>query len=119
MLCLFIRPEALRRPRGCWLTTNDKRRFFRNYFRGNPFGHKGLDYITDLDVAVVGDRDAALHAVCHLAGVVLKASQRTNFALEYLYIVAQQADFRVSLDQAIAHATASDPADFRYTEHVQ
>src|SRR6202166_2965109 len=56
--------------------------FLSDYFRGNPLGHKGLDHVADFDVAVVGDRDAALHAVGDLFGVVFKAPQGSYFTFE-------------------------------------
>src|SRR6266496_1558326 len=50
-------------------TTEDQRRFLRHYFRRYPLSHEGLDDVADFDVAVIGDRDAAFHAVGHLAGM--------------------------------------------------
>src|ERR1035438_165644 len=73
-------------------------------FGGNPLGSKGLDHVAGFDVAIIRDRDAALHAVADFFGVVLEASQRSNLALEHDHIVAQQADFGFALDLPIGHA---------------
>ena len=47
------------------LKTDDRRltTALRDCFGRDFLGHEGFDYVADLDVAVVGDRDAALHAV--------------------------------------------------------
>src|SRR5271170_8007432 len=87
--------------------------FLSNYFRGNPFRSKSLDHISNLDVAVVGDRDAALHAIRNLAGIILEAPQRSHLALEHLHVVAQQSHFGIALDQAIAHPATGDSPNFR------
>src|ERR1051326_4050291 len=68
------------------------------------------------DVAVVGDRDAALHAIGDFFGIVFEATQRSDFALEDDHVVAQQADFGVALDQAIDYAAARDRSHFRDAE---
>ena len=46
----------------------------RHCFRGNSLGGEGFDRIADFDVPVVGDGDAALHAVGDLAGIVFEAA---------------------------------------------
>src|ERR1700689_3450383 len=83
----------------------------RDDFGGDLFGHEGFDHVTDFDVAVVGDGDTALHAVGDLAGVIFEAVQRHDFAFEDDYVVAQQADFGVTLDEAVDHGAAGDGAD--------
>src|SRR5580658_10250757 len=93
--------------------------FLSNYFRGNSLRGKSLDHIANLDVAIIRDRDAALHAICNLFGIVLEAPQRSNFTFEHLHVIAQQAHFGVALDQTITHATAGHRPNFRDAEHVQ
>src|SRR3977135_2100763 len=44
-------------------------------FRGNLFRHEGFDHVADFDVAVIRDRNTALHAVGDLRGVVFEAAQ--------------------------------------------
>ena len=60
-----------------WRTTNDERptTLLRHHFRRNPFRHECFNDIANFDVAVVGDRDAAFHAICDLAGVIFEAAQ--------------------------------------------
>src|SRR5450755_2225001 len=70
----------------------------RDHFRSNPFRDESLDHVARLDVAVVRDRDAALHAVGHFFGIVFKAAQRSDFAFEHGDTVAQEADIGVALD---------------------
>src|SRR5579863_3685094 len=45
-----------------------------DYFRRNPLGNERLNHVASLDVTVVCDRDAALHAVGDFLGVVLEAA---------------------------------------------
>src|ERR1700730_2436277 len=54
----------------------------RHGFRCDAFGDEGFDHIADFDVAVVGNRDAALHAIGNLAGIVLEPAQGAAFVLE-------------------------------------
>src|ERR1700674_1060545 len=63
-------------------TTNDERRPLHHSFRCDLLGHEGLDHVADFNVAIVGDGDAAFHAVGYLAGVVFEAAQRVDFAFE-------------------------------------
>src|SRR5260370_8381606 len=72
------------------LTTDHWPPFLSNYFRRNTLGSKRLDHIADLDVAVIGDRDTALHAVRHLAGIVLETPHRSHLPLHPFHIVTQQ-----------------------------
>src|SRR5208283_5583190 len=58
-----------------------------------------LDDISRLDVTVVCDTDAALHAVAYFAGIVFKAPQRSDFAFEHHRVVAQESHIGVALDQ--------------------
>src|SRR5437879_7327551 len=101
------------------LTTDHWPLFLSNYFRGNSLGGECLNHVADFDVAVVGDRDAAFHAVSDLAGIVLEAPQRSHLALEHLHVVAQQTDFGVALDQAIIDAAAGHGPNFRDAENVE
>jgi len=49
--------------------------FLRDHFGGDSLGHESLDHIAHFDVAVVGNRDAALHAVADFAGIIFEAAQ--------------------------------------------
>src|SRR5579862_4843826 len=84
-----------------------RRRYFSRLsgaqFDGDALGGEGFDHIAHLHVTVIRDRDTALHAVAHFAGVVLEAAERSDFALVHDHVVAQQADFGVALDQAVLH----------------
>jgi len=44
-------------------------------FCGDALGQEGFDYVADLNVAVVGDGNSALHATAHFAGIVFEAAQ--------------------------------------------
>src|SRR5580692_10048152 len=46
-----------------------------DHFRGDALGHERFDDVPGLDVAVVRDRDAALHAVGDFLGIVFEAAQ--------------------------------------------
>ena len=72
-----------------------------------------------LDVAVVRDRDAALHAVGDFLGVVFEAAQRSDFAFEHDDVVAQQANFGVVLDHAIGHAATGNRSHLRDAESFE
>src|SRR6202030_1235112 len=95
------------------------RTVLRNYFRSNSLGGKRLDHVADFNVTVIGDRNAALHAVGDLAGIILEAPQRSYLAFEHLYVVAQQAHFGVALDQAIADAATGHGPNLRNAEDIQ
>ena len=69
-----------------------------------------------LDVTVVCDADAALHAIRYFPGIVLEAPQRSDFALEDDHVVAQQAYIRITLDQAVRHQATSDGTDLGNAE---
>src|SRR6516164_6072333 len=79
-------------------------------FRRYPLDHERLDDVAGLDVTVVGDANAAFHAVAHFAGIIFEAPQRAHLALEHDHIVAQQSHFGIALDKAIDHVAASDRA---------
>src|SRR6185369_4527385 len=90
----------------------------RHHFCRNSLGHESLDHIPGFDIAVVGDRDAALHAIGDLACVVFEPAQRANLTLEDDDVVAQESHFGVALDQAIRHAAPSDCAHLRDPERL-
>src|SRR5208337_3889971 len=83
-----------------------------------PLGNEVLDDISHFDVAIVGDGDAAFHAVPHFADVFLEASHRTDLAFEHNHVVAQQAHFGIALDDAVSDVTAGHSTHFRNTESV-
>src|ERR1700690_1164320 len=80
------------------------------------FDDKRLYGVTDFYVAVVRDRDAALHTVGDLASVVFKAPQRTDFAFEHHHVVAQQTNLRVALDGSVRNAATGNHPDLRNAE---
>src|SRR5579885_1412629 len=88
-------------------------------FGGNALGNKCLDHIADLDVPVVRDGDAALHAIAHFTGVIFEAPQRANLASKDHDIVAQQADLGIALDDAVGNSATRHSSDFRDTESLQ
>jgi len=61
----------------------------RHHFRGHALGHECLDHVANFDIAVVCNRDTALHAVGDLAGVVFESAQRSDLAFKGDYVVAQ------------------------------
>src|SRR5271166_3429712 len=81
-------------------------------------GDEVLDDISHFDVAIVGDRDAAFHAVPHFADVFLETPHRTDLALEHDHVVAQQANFGIALNDAVGNVTACHSTHFRNTESV-
>src|SRR5271167_5149717 len=93
-------------------------RFLNEGFGCYPLGDEVLDDIPDFDVAVVRDRDAAFHAVPHLANVFLEAPHRADLALEHDHVVAQQAHFSITLDNAVGNVTASYGTHLRDAEGV-
>src|SRR5437016_3759938 len=94
---------------------------FTNFLRDSDFGgdflgYEGLDYVASFHVVEIRDSDAAFHAVSDLAGVVLEALQRTDFAFVNLDAITHQAHIRIALDQAIQHVTTGDSADLGHAE---
>src|SRR5208337_318993 len=87
-------------------------------FGRNPLGNEVLNDISDLDVAIISDRDAAFHAVTHFADVFLEAPHRADLALEDDYVVAQQSDFGIALDHAVGDVTAGHGTHFRNAEGI-
>src|ERR1019366_8925658 len=87
-------------------------------FRRHLLDNISLDDVSGLDVTVVRDADAALHAVRDFPGIVLEATQRPDLALEHDYVVAQQAHLGIALDGTIHHLAAGDGADLRDTEGI-
>src|SRR5271157_3321752 len=83
-----------------------------------PLGNEVLNDISDLDVAIISDRDAAFHAVTHFADVFLEAPYRADLPLEDDYIVAQQSDFGIALDHAVGDVTAGHGTHFRNAEGI-
>src|ERR1039458_1629443 len=59
-------------------------------FVGDALRLEGFDDVALLDVSVVVQRDAALHAALHLADVVFEAPQRTDLPGVDYHVVAQQ-----------------------------
>ena len=57
------------------LATDNWLLLLHHHFRRYLFSHKGFNHVADFHVAVVGDGDAALHAVGDLAGVIFEAAQ--------------------------------------------
>src|SRR5579871_389277 len=88
----------------------------RQRFRGDLLRYKCFNHIAGFDVAVIRDRDAALHAIAHLAGVVFKAPQRADFASENYRVVTEKPDLGITLDQAIRYRASSNGANFWNTE---
>src|SRR5262244_2768538 len=85
--------------------TDHQQLFLRDYFRRDASGDKGFDHVMHLDVAVIRDRDAALHSVGDFLRVVFETAERSNLAFEDHHVDAQQAHFSVALDRAIHDAT--------------
>src|SRR5581483_2808884 len=88
-------------------------------FGGDAFSHEGLDDVADFNVAVIGDGDAAFHAVANFAGIIFEATQGADLSAEDNYVVAKQADLGIALDNAICNSATSNRADFRNTESLQ
>src|SRR6476646_9165305 len=81
-----------------------------SHFRGDAFGHEGLNHVSFFHVIEIGDVDAAFHAIAHFAGVVFKALERADPAFVDLHAVAHQAHVGIALDYAIQHVAAGDGA---------
>src|SRR5690242_1479890 len=87
-----------------------------NYFRSDLFCGKSFDHVSDFNIAVVSNRNTALHAVSDFAGVVFKAAQRTDLAFKDHNIIAQQSHFRIALDGAVKHSATGNGPNLRDTE---
>ncbi len=72
---------------------------------------EGFEKIAFFQIAVVGDADAALHAVGDFARVVLEALERGDLAFVDLLAAAHHLDFRVAADDAVLYTAAGDGAD--------
>src|SRR5690348_7691117 len=79
---------------------------------------EALDLVARLDVVVLLDADAALHAVAHFVHVLLETAQRFQLALEDHHVVAQHADRLVPAHHAFDDHAAGDRAELRRAEHV-
>src|SRR3954452_12034085 len=77
-----------------------------------------LDDVAGLEVLEVGQADAALEALPHLAGVVLEALEGRDGALPDDDAVAQEADLGAAGDDARLHVAAGDGADPRDAEDL-
>jgi|GEM_PF-5400487 len=53
---------------------NDNSQGLRDHFRGNLLGDEAFDHVTDFDVAIISDSDAAFQAVAHFAGIFFEAA---------------------------------------------
>src|SRR5579864_4630687 len=91
----------------------ENRKLLSDHFRRDALGDKRFDHVPGFDVTVVRNRDAALHAVGDFLGIVFKAAQRVDLALEHDHVVAQQADFGIALDRAVDDAATGDRSNFR------
>src|SRR5258707_13363393 len=87
-------------------------------FGSHALGDERLDHVAGLDVVIVGERDAALEARLHFAGVILEALERIDLAGVDQHVVAQQTYVVVAADDAVIHITPSHAADLRNPEHV-
>src|ERR1700756_2659101 len=85
----------------------------------NTLGYECLDRIADLDVVEVGKAHAALHAVGDFAGIVLEALEGRELALEDLFSIAHEANFRIALDGAVDYTATGNGPDFRDPEDVE
>src|SRR5579871_3505201 len=68
----------------------------------------GLDDVALVQVLEVGEADAALEALVHLAHVILEAPQRGDGALPDHHALAQEAHLRAAGDDAAADVAAGD-----------
>src|SRR3974390_418366 len=102
-------------PAGCresWKPETGNSKLLRVHFGCNPLGGEGFNYVAGLDVAIVRDRDAALHTVGDFLGIVFEASQRSDLAFEHDNIVTQQAHFGVAFDNSIGNAATGNRSNF-------
>src|ERR1700756_1461954 len=100
-------------------TRNWKLKLLRNYFGRDPRRDEGLDNVAGLDVAVIGDGDAALHAIGDFFRVIFKTPQRSDLAFDHNHVVAEQADLRITLDQSIDHAATGHRSHLRDAEGLE
>src|SRR3989442_4814165 len=77
-----------------------------------------LELVAFLEIREVLQRHAALEARLDLAHVVLEALERVDLAGMDDDVVAQHADLRIALDQALLHVAAGDGADLGDAEHL-
>src|SRR5205807_3121876 len=84
----------------------------------DALGHEGFNDIAFLYVIEVADADTALHAVADIAGIVLEALERRDFAFVDLNTIAQQAHVGIALDLPIQDIATGNYADLRHFEGV-
>src|SRR5262249_13416455 len=78
-----------------------------------------LDDVSDLDVVVRAEREAALEALPNLDHVVLEPAQRAHrLVLHHDDVVPEQPGAGVAPDLAGEHHAAGDGADLRRAEHL-
>src|SRR5215471_15009927 len=77
-----------------------------------------LDDVSDLDVLVLLEPDAALEALLDLRHVVLEAAERSDLAFVDHAVVPQQADLGAPGDRALGDVAAGHDAELRHLERV-
>src|SRR5260370_2067404 len=89
-------------------TTNDERPTtdLNHYFCSDFFSHERFNHVANFYVPVVGNRDAAFHAIGDLAGIIFEAAQRSDLTFEDDDVVAQQPDCGIALHHAVRDATS-------------
>src|SRR5690348_13066076 len=75
-----------------WKPETENLKLLADYFGSDPRRNIGLDDGADLDVAIIRERDAALHPVGDFFCVVFDAPQRSNLAFDHDHVVAEQAN---------------------------
>src|SRR6266446_6614315 len=83
----------------------------REHFRRNLLSHERLDNIARLEVAVILDGNAALHAAAHFTHIILESPQRADLAGMHHDVIAQQPNCAAPRKLAVLHKAASHHAD--------
>ena len=75
----------------------------------NDFEH--FDHVADAHVVIVLNADTTFHAVTDFVNVIFEAAQGFQLAFIDNYVVAQYADWVVTLDGPFGNHTAGDSAE--------
>src|SRR5579864_6894973 len=101
-----------------WAVSGPPTQSLYSDFRRDPLGHKRFNRVTTLNVVIVADCNAALHAVANFAGIILEALQRANLSFVHLNAIADQAHVRIAFDGPILHIASGHRANLGYAEDV-
>ena len=90
----------------------------RSQLGSNTLHSECLDYVADLNVVEVHERDTAFETVLDLAGIVLEALESFDFAGVNEFAIALNTNLAVAAHGAIGHVATGNDTDFADLEDL-